>query len=363
MLLTNKICVSFHHLQQTSRTAAQAPSPGTFCTPMNRGTWSLLTCPNEIKNADDMKCTMLRNRLLEWFQGDFDNYRQVVDDRKDGLLPREGGGHEHFHCTLVPVTESSRLAAFFFDGNPERIFRFRYYELLLDPEDDSDDNNNSVEMKLNTLHPELEKLLKIHSNDPLSWPRLFNEFEPTDAAEEKVVLLPKCEISWSMDKDPELHSYALDIPEETSKIDGHDEDSNDLGGSLHAVMVHGEALVNSTIVPGMMIRILDQLSLYPEAFYINDRGFDPKSGSFIYGNQKGVPYRLERVTNFLPLANNNVDKKLSLERHVINRDLAWTLGPEWRTEDEYDKKLNVIGGPSAGINKKSYKSKFSITKD
>jgi hypothetical protein len=45
--------------------------------------------------------------LSDWFQGDFDNYAQVVEDRKQKLEPREGGGHEHFHCTLVPVTEST----------------------------------------------------------------------------------------------------------------------------------------------------------------------------------------------------------------------------------------------------------------
>ena len=41
--------------------------------------------------------------LASRFQGDFDNYAQVVSDRAEGLLPGEGGGHEHIHCTLVPV--------------------------------------------------------------------------------------------------------------------------------------------------------------------------------------------------------------------------------------------------------------------
>ena len=83
----------------------------------------------------------------------------MVSDRAEGLLPGEGGGHEHIHCTLVPVDpgllpslllrgaaeeeedgeerkegggrsrEEARLAAFYFDGIPERIFRFRLYVL------------------------------------------------------------------------------------------------------------------------------------------------------------------------------------------------------------------------------------------
>uniref|UniRef100_A0A7S1ZWM5 F-box domain-containing protein n=1 Tax=Trieres chinensis TaxID=1514140 RepID=A0A7S1ZWM5_TRICV len=44
--------------------------------------------------------------LLRRFQGDFDNYVQVRRDHAGGLTPREGGGHEHIHCSLVPVDAS-----------------------------------------------------------------------------------------------------------------------------------------------------------------------------------------------------------------------------------------------------------------
>jgi hypothetical protein len=317
--------------------------------------------------------------LSEWFQGDFDNYAQVVEDRKNGLLPREGGGHEHFHCTLVPVTESTRLAAFFFDGNPNRIFRFRYYELLtptingnIDNDDDINDddhqhinNNATVEMRLNTLNPELEQLLKSHATDPLSWPDIFKNFQHeevsssscssssssssrSDEKNPKVIPLSKCEIAWSFEKDSIQHSYISDTS------DGED-DGEDV--SLHAIMVHGVQVVNSTIVPGMQIRILDQLSLYQHVFYINDRGFDPITGAFIYGNQRDIPYRLERVSNILPstisAAASASDQTLQLQ--VINPELEWTLGPNHRTIEEYDSKLKVIGGPSTGI-KMNYKS-------
>mmetsp|Transcript_4238 Transcript_4238/g.6685 ORF Transcript_4238/g.6685 Transcript_4238/m.6685 type:complete len:509 (+) Transcript_4238:412-1938(+) len=295
--------------------------------------------------GEDDRIDLVKRCLMEWFQGDFDNYPQVVEDRRNDLEPREGGGHEHFHCTLVPVSETTRLAAFFFDGNPDRIFRFRFYEILFDsPSPVGDDY--AVEMRLNTLHPELEQLLRAHSADPVSWPGIFHQFEPNDRIEEKVTLLPKCEISWSLEKDPDQHSYAMDI-------------SDDSENSLHAIMVHGEATVNSTIVPGMAIRILDQLSLYPDVFYINDRGFDPLTGAFIYGNQRGVPYCLERVAQFLPHVSSDRELPMQLRRHVVNQELAWTLGPEWRTDDEYSSKLKAIGGPSAGINKKGYKSKIS----
>ncbi len=285
-------------------------------------------------NGDEIKLSVWK-RLSDWFQGDFDNYAQVVEDRRQDLQPQEGGGHEHFHCTLIPVTESTRLAAFFFDGNPDRIFRFRYYEMIPPSTEDE-----AVEMMLNTLHPELEKVLKSEASNPLSWPFIFENFQPTNESEPKVNRLTNCEISWSFQIDPVQHSYLTDTPEN---------EENDEFKSLHAVMVHGPTIVNSTMVAGMQIRIVDQLSLYQDVFYINDRGFDPTSGSFIYGNQREVPYRLERVSSI------SSPEDEGLSRVITNSDLEWTIGPEFRSAEDYELKLESIGGPSVGMNKKSFK--------
>ena len=271
-------------------------------------------------SCENVDRTAVWNFLLENFQGDFDNYSQVVEDRANNLVPREGGGHENFHCTLVPVTETSRLAAFYFDGNPQRIFRFRYYELS----NNDDDDACCVEMRLYTLHPELEGLLRSCAEDPMKWPTLFSDFSSTTS---RIDYLKNCEIAWSVKRDPIQHSY---VPS-----------SNDNDASVHAVMVHGEAIVDSTIIPGIKIRILDQLSLYEDVFYINDRGLDPETGAFIYGNHRGVPYRLERVTRL----------NGSQERQVVNDELQWTMGPQWRTQEEYDEKINAIGGPSAQMSR------------
>lgn len=288
------------------------------------------------------------NGLSEWFQGDFDNYEQVVEDRKQNLVPREGGGHEHFHCTLIPVTESTRLAAFFFDGNPERIFRFRYYEMIPPGPDDGE----AVTMMLNTLHPDLEKLLKSQASDPTNWPTAFEKFQPANDKEPKVTRLQNCEISWSFEIDPVQHSYLTGVHD--------DEESEGYSKSMHAVMVHGPTIVNSTIVPGMQIRIVDQLSLYRDVFYINDRGFDPVTGGFIYGNQREVPYCLKRVSSFSSSGTTQGASPLwstdkPLERVVTNSELEWTMGPEHRTAEEYERKLEVNGGLSVGIQRKKYK--------
>jgi len=271
------------------------------------------------------------------FQGDFDNYNQVIQDRKNGLLPREGGGHENFHCTLIPLTEYGRLAAFYFDGNPRRIFRFRYYELL--PPGVSSD---SIEMRLYTLQPDLEALLRQHSETPMEWPNLFAAFDNGSPLEDKINYLPNCEISWSQERDPIQHSY-LNTTTTTTPTTTFDLEEDTC---LHAVMVHGEAIVDSTLIPGMKIRILDQLSLFDDIFYINDRGFDPKTGAFIYGNQRGVPYRLERVTTLEEDPNETTTTAGRQRRKIVNPDLAWTLGDSWRSPKEYEDRISAAGGLS-----------------
>lgn len=272
------------------------------------------------------------NTLLDRFQGDFDNYAQVVQDRSDGLVPREGGGHEQIHCLLVPVTSllsntgSGRLAAFWFDGIPQRIFRFRYYQL----EQKSD---SSVDMKLYCLNPALEGQLR-GIPDPMEWPQALKDFQNQQDNDDKgsdgsvVELLKKCDVQWTLELDPVQHAYAQE------HNDQKEEPNTDTG--IHAVMVYGQAIVDSTMMPGTKILIKDQLSLWEDQFWIHDRGFHPDSMDFIYGNQRGVPYKLERVTNIV-----DNDKP---ERQGVRPDLQWTMGPDWRTEEEYQAKLEVLGG-------------------
>ena len=41
-------------------------------------------------------------------------------------------------------------------------------------------------------------------------------------------------------------------------------------------MMYGQALVNSTMIPGQEILIKDQLSLSQNDFWIHDRGYNPE---------------------------------------------------------------------------------------
>ena len=176
------------------------------------------------------------DKLLARFQGDFDNYNQVREDRREGLTPREGGGHEHIHCCLVPLEAETRLAAFYFDGDPTAIFRFRFYKLV------PNSSTNSVDTVLYTLDPDLERALR-QCSDPLDWKKLFDD----QNGSERVTELKGCDVRWSWTLDPVQHSYAS----------SHEKDHD----GIHAIMINGEALVESQQMPGVKILIRDQLSL------------------------------------------------------------------------------------------------------
>lgn len=80
--------------------------------------------------------------------------------------------------------------------------------------------------------------------------------------------------------------------------------------------------VQSQNVAGLEILVKDDLRIWSDRLWVNDRGFD-RSGNFVYGNQRGVPYKMRRV--------------------VASGPLAWTLGERHRTKETYAQKMSAIG--------------------
>lgn len=331
--------------------------------------------------------------LVRQFQGDFDNYNQVVEDRKRGLLPAEGGGHEHIHCTLVPCPrlqcEGSRseedqwvIAAFYLNGNPKQIFRFRMY-CMIPPQHagaEKGDSPESVRLKLHTLNPELDQCLRGCSEQPWTWWKevynLWLSFDQNDAHTEldqwqrfQFVGIPKlvsqlkgCDVLWNPDWNPSNHSYLY--------VDEYDEmvspsDTLPDKKAFHATMEAGPdgVIVDSiSMIPGKRILIKDELSLWENEFWINDRGYDPDadvmiepqgahnmkdSGGlpYVYGNRRGIPYKLERVASMINKPKSQASDAeifLTLQREIINSELEWTLGESYRTLELYQQKLDEL---------------------
>jgi hypothetical protein len=267
--------------------------------------------------------------FLSYFSGDFDNYFQVMQDREEGRFPKEGGGHEHIHCTLIPTSDDTRLAAFYLDGNPQRIFRFRWYRL----------NIQEGWMKLHTIDPQLETLLR-QQQDPTEWPRIVYEYQNNNHNKNHSTCfheLLNCDIEWSSVPDPIQHAYAIQAY--PNRLDGY-----------HAIMIQGEAIVDSTMIPGQKILVRDQLSLWKDEFWIHDRGYDPLTMTYIYGNQRGIPYRLERVTTLQEITTANdiphddliYPPTKKFQRVCCRPDLEWTLGVKVELSRLTSKKLPTM---------------------
>ena len=379
---------------------------------------------SNIDNGDDTSGSSNNDyfdHLVSQFQGDFDNYNQVIRDRNHGLVPAEGGGHEHIHCVLCPAPPSLTtadngrqqqqkeqkeqwvLAAFYFNGNPKAIFRFRMYKLISPQLNDNDnDDGDKVRMKLHTLMPDLEQQLRQYSDQPCTWWRetyqvwrnnhTNNNIEGVNNDEQfqlegmhqLVSPLVGCDVLWDPKWDPERHAYLYvdeyddtddirvssppsDAASTTRRSTKDQKDDEDEG--LHATMEAGSkgAIVDSiSLIPGKRILIKDELSLWKDEFWINDRGYDPDAINnvndegddleydddddarssrmpFVYGNRRGIPYKLERVSCITPaIKETRKEDTLLLQRKISNQELAWTMGEDYREHAFYEEKLHAV---------------------
>jgi hypothetical protein len=304
------------------------------------------------------------------------------------------------------------LAAFYFSGNPRQIFRFRMYQLLPpqpQPQSSSSSSNNNlilppplvVRMKLSTLSPILEQQLRECSEDPsLWWIQVWNvwcrQSNNNNNKKNQIVVddnswdqlqtigLPSmtsslvgCDVLWEKNWDSSKHSYLyMNEYYDTNNLNDDVKSSSSLdpNNAFHAIMEVGSAgaIVDSiSMIPGKRILIKDELSLWDNEFWINDRGYDPdyhndddnnynhKDNSFdndnvclpfVYGNRRGVPYKLQRVTTFVDRSRKqssqvNCDEEMSslqLKRVTVNADLEWTLGENYRTEDVLREKMKAF---------------------
>mmetsp|Transcript_2188 Transcript_2188/g.3065 ORF Transcript_2188/g.3065 Transcript_2188/m.3065 type:complete len:393 (-) Transcript_2188:144-1322(-) len=347
------LSLSLHHLQQMSfKKYDKTQSPTKLYASSSSRTNTSTTTRTRTRTTTN---TIMLDQFSKWFCGDFDNYHQVVQDRLHGLLPREGGGHEHIHCTLIPIPtmkynttttttttfheeEQSPpqirnfLAAFYFDGTPQRIFRFRFYQVTLVTENETENDNDNhdslsttkLHMKLFTLIPELEGQMRQLATSPMEWPQLYHDYITTTWNNNKnntndnpdriaIQELSGCDVEWTCQPDVIQHEYYIREKEirrrqqeqQQEEEQEEEQESSMMDDAYHAIMVHGEALVDSQMVPGQKIRIRDQLSLWNNEFWIHDRGYDPDTGDYIYGNQKGIPYHLKRVTTIEQDNNDN----------------------------------------------------------
>ena len=321
--------------------------------------------------SDTGSNSKLLSTLLSRFQGDFDNYNQVFTDRQANKFPREGGGHEHFHVTLIPLpvhflpdalypidiqkdetTCGAVVAAYYFDGMPNRIFRLRMYTLYSTNGDgDGDGDVDQVYMKLYTFDPVLEGKLRQDSEISVQkWPSLIEE-HVLQAQLDAFTELKRCDIQWTEQPDVVRHSYLTKFTDALPQDDCID--------PVHAIMMNdheqGGVLLESQMMPGSFIRIQDELSLWGDELWINDRGHDADSKNMVYGNWDEVPYQMKRVATLERDEGVESDVDVYYKRKIVDENLSWTVGAKFRTAEEYEAKMAAVGGVTTKMNQKQAK--------
>lgn len=226
------------------------------------------------------KSTML-DSFAGLFQGHFDNHAQTVENQAAGLTPREGGGHEHIHCHVQPLTlptcetqpAAFAIATYYFDGNPQHIFRQRLYQMQEVERDEQ--FGHCIQMSIYKLRTDVREKLRAAEGDvdAIAWCQ-------EDVQEEQ--LIPGCDVFWRVTGD----------------------------------RYHGEMRTDSVVVEsdftGKPIVIRDDVSLWRDELWVNDRGADME-GNYLYGNVKGVPYKMVRVPDSHWTARGEVEEPPDLE--------------------------------------------------
>lgn len=117
----------------------------------------------------------------------------------------------------------------------------------------------------------------------------------------------------------------------TETTEGKDGCTSESAICFWGVMGHDDqgTWVSSQNVRGLDILIKDDLRVWADRLWVNDRGFD-REGKFVYGNQRGVPYKLRRVTSMA-------------DGGSTASSLEWTLGAGHRTPELYAAKMAAIG--------------------
>jgi len=197
-------------------------------------------------------------RFKEWMIGAYDNEQQAAAGAARGKFSARDGGHELVTATIVPhpTLVDVLVAAYYFENDPTKVFRFRYYEFITDDVNPWRQRGHVV-MRLHRPSAAAEAALKAVGYDTTRYlPALDAECEA----------LSGCDVIWR--KRPWRRHYR---------------------GELEC----GTCTLRSQRDPTVEIIVKDDLRLWKDALWINDRVYN-KEGELLIGNRDGIPYKLRK---------------------------------------------------------------------
>lgn len=217
-----------------------------------------------------MRYTYARKNLDEFihlFQGEFDNYHQIAQERRAGMFAGDGGGHEHIHCSIQRISPDLLFARYYFNGDPNIVFRSRLYRVCMCDQSE----RGLIEMRIFRFYEETEQRLKANNYDihAIQW-----------SDDDVYDWLEGCEVFWEhyLPAEDDVAGQMLGIQP---------------GSRFVGYMKGGGCEFYSREIGGR-IRVMDDLLLTSQDLWVADRGFD-EHDNFVYGNRRGVPYKMRRV--------------------------------------------------------------------
>lgn len=200
----------------------------------------------------------------------------------DAITVRCNESHNVFSYQPTKISKNkihTTGATYYFDDQPQAVFRCRVYSFHPPPPPEETTKawpadwpyQPFAEMRLHRFAPSFEAGLRQGGYD---LQRLLRQADADSGA--AIEELCACSILWGVAEDGRA--------------------SGRVGGllSFRGVMRHGFCEVGSQRDAGVRLRIEDELLLTADELSVNDRGFNCATGRLVYGNQRGVPYRMAR---------------------------------------------------------------------
>lgn len=211
------------------------------------------------------KATQSLQDFLAWFRGDFDNYYQCAEERRQGV---GRGAHEHMHCRLTPIQdekldakgEALVFANYYYNGRSDVVFRQRMYKIFAGTKD--------IEMQI-------YKMQFLHGLKVAECEGNFASFDLGDLDDTSLY--------------ERLHGAEVFWRYENSEHPGSDLVCN----GPHFIGYMQEGGWTSEKETGGF-RVEDDLVFTKEDLWVAERMYTA-DGTMIGGNKEGVPHKMQRV--------------------------------------------------------------------
>lgn len=191
--------------------------------------------------------------FLKWFEGRFDNYAQVVEEKEQKVEHPHEWIHSIFKRVNLPqIGEYVFFVQQYMDGDPEKIYRQRLYVFELDTKEKAIKltiYNFDDEKRYKNAHLETSKL------EGLSFANLRS--------------IPGCEVYWRYDKEKERFEGSM---------------------KPNSCKFFSQRL-------GKTIIVTDDLLLTKDEIWINDQARD-EQGNHVFGNKSNIHHKLRKARIF-----------------------------------------------------------------